>query len=204
MIRAVRRISQLIFLAVFVFLTVTGKIQLWMGLFLAGVLASFLLGRVFCGWICFIDPVLEAVSRLKMKLHIRSFRIPAALRKPWLRILVLGVFLLAFGAVMVMGRKLPVLHVLLAAAILLTFFFPEELWHTHLCPYGTILSLTSRKAPHGMRINKEKCTNCGACSRACSAAAIEKRETRHEIHGSDCLVCMACTEACKIDAVRYQ
>ena len=194
---------QAIFLALFVFLIVNGKVQLWKGLFVLSVLAIFLLGRVYCGWICPISTVMRGITWIKKKLHIKSVRIPAWLIKPWTRILVLGLFIAVFIFTMVSGKKLPVLPILFAVGVVLTLFFPEELWHRYLCPYGTTMSILARKSKYAMTITPELCNSCGMCMRVCPAKAVEKHEGYYEILKRDCLVCMECSRLCKQKAISY-
>ncbi|NDL67493.1 4Fe-4S binding protein [Anaerotalea alkaliphila] len=202
--RKLQRTVQIGFLALFLFLFAAGRVQMWMGLLLLGILASFLLGRVYCGWICSINTVMLGVSRLKKKLHIKSLPVPSAFSKPWVRHLALGVFIGLFLFSMATGRKVPVLPALFALGAFATFFFPEELWHQHLCPYGTLMLYPASKSPRGMAIDADLCNNCGACRRACPALAVEKGGSHHFIHQRDCLVCMECERSCRQDAIRYR
>lgn len=196
-------IIQIAFLALFIFLFISGKVQLWMGLFLLGVIASFILGRVYCGWACSINTVLRAMTWVKKKLHIKSLKIPCFLKKPWIRYAILGLFAAFFIFTLVTGKKLPVLPILFVISILFTFLFPEELWHRYLCPYGTILNLPARKSMHSMQIDAQKCNNCGKCKRVCPAVAIEKGKESHQINKNDCLVCMECARNCPQNAISY-
>ena len=183
--------SQGVFLALFVLLTLSGRAQAWMGVFALSILTTLLLGRVYCGWICPIHTIMRSVAWSKKKQRIPSIRIPAWVTKPWVRLLALGVFLAAFAFTMASGKRLPVLPALLALGVLLTLFFPEALWHRHLCPYGTILSLPARASRRAMVIHPERCNGCGLCHRVCPAEAVKKRERPYEILKSECLVCTA-------------
>lgn len=195
---------QLGFLALFVFLVISGRVQLWMGVFAASILAALLLGRVYCGWICPINTVMRGIGRIKKKLHIKSAEIPAWLTRPWVRILALGLFIAAFIFTMASGKKLPVLPALFAIGVILTLFSPEALWHRYLCPYGTILSIPARKSKHTMVIDSDLCNGCGMCNRVCPAKAVEKDERHYKILKADCIVCTECSEVCKQGAVRYR
>lgn len=202
--KTLQLVLQVVFLALFVFLILSGRVQVWMGVFAFSILATLLLGRVYCGWICPIHTVMRGVAWVKKKLRIPNVRIPAWITKPWVRILALGLFLAAFAFTMVSGKKLPVLPALFALGVLLTLFFPEALWHRYLCPFGTILSLPARAARRSMVINPERCNGCGMCYRVCPAEAVEKRERKYKILKNECLICMACSQACGQDAIRYQ
>lgn len=191
-------------LVLFIFLTISGKVQIWMGIFVVSIIAALLLGRVYCGWLCPINTVMRGVSWLKKKLRIKSARVPGWLTKPWVRLTALSLFIAAFVFSMVSGKKLPVLPALFVLGILLTLVYPEELWHRYLCPYGLILSLPARKSKRAMTIDAELCNNCGMCRRVCPAKAVEKRERHHEIQKNECLVCLDCSRACKQKAIHYQ
>ena len=190
-------------LGLFAFLTITGKVQVWMGVFIASILAAFILGRVYCGFFCPINTAMRGVAWLKRKLRLKNARIPGWLTKPWTRLAVLGLFVAAFIFTMLSGKKLPVLPALFALGIFLTLFYPEELWHRYLCPYGLILSLPARKSMRAMTINPERCNGCGMCRRVCPAKAVERHERHHKILKNDCLVCMECSRACKQKAIHH-
>ena len=54
----------------FMLFALKDRLQLWMGLFLLGLLFSFFAGRVYCGWVCPIHPVLRALVWLRKNLKI--------------------------------------------------------------------------------------------------------------------------------------
>jgi ferredoxin-type protein NapH len=201
--RILQVITQLIFLGLFVALLVTGRIQLWMGLVLLGIIAALIFNRLYCGWICPINTVMRAVSWVKKKLSIEGLKIPEVLTRPWMRYLVLGMFLVTFALAMITGRKLPVLPVLFAAGILLTFIFPEELWHRYLCPYGTLIRLTGSKSKYAMKIDQNLCNSCGKCQEVCPAVAVDQDGKQFTIIKQDCLVCTDCAVQCKQKAIGY-
>ncbi len=118
--------------------------------------------------------------------------------------MVLGLFIAMFVFVMATGKQLPVLPGLLAIGVILTFFFPEELWHRYLCPYGTIFNLVSSKSIFSVNIDEEACTNCGVCKRVCPAAAVKNDDAKYEIEKNACLVCLECERQCKVKAISYE
>lgn len=197
-------ITQVIFLTLFIALFVMGKMQLWMGLFILGIILSFILGRVFCGYCCSINTVMRFISFVKRKLHIKSLKIPKFVTRPWVRYTALGLFIAVFIFTMATGKKLPVLLVLFLLGIGLTLLFPEELWHRYLCPYGSILRIPSTKSLHYMTIDNKKCSNCGACTSVCPTSAISKNKNNHEIVKNECIVCYDCIDMCKKGAIKYK
>lgn len=71
-----RTISQILFLAIFVFLLIIGKNMLWMALFAIGVLVSIFFGRFYCGWVCQMGTLLRGMSYIKKKLRIPQIKTP--------------------------------------------------------------------------------------------------------------------------------
>ncbi len=196
-------IVQLIFLALFAILVVTGQVQVWVGIFLLGIIASFFLGRIYCGWLCPINTVMNAITAIKKRLGIKKQRVPQALTSPWIKALTLILFIAAFAFSMITGRAIPALPALFAAGVVLTIFFPEELWHRYLCPYGSILSLPARNAKLNMVIDREQCDSCGICKKVCPAGAVQVKDKVYSIKANSCLVCLDCSTHCRQDAIAY-
>ena len=199
-----RKSVQFFFLGLFILLVLLNKPQLWMGLLVLGVLASFFMGRLYCGWICSINTVMEAVTSFKRKRGIKNREIPEILKKHFVRWGMLLLFFLTFIFVVRTGNQMPILPVLFLIGIVLTFFFHEELWHRFLCPYGSILNRSSRNPKYGMKVDPDLCINCGRCVKVCPALAIERNDASHFIKREDCLVCMKCTEVCNPNAITYE
>ncbi len=197
-------IIQLIVLILFAILIATGQVQLWVGIFLLGVVGSLFLGRIYCGWICPINTVMKGVTWLKKSLGIKGQKTPQFLIRPFFRYLMLALFIAAFVISMITGRAIPALPILFASGIALTFFFPEELWHRYLCPYGTILSLPAKYSKYNMVVNREKCSSCGICKKVCPANAVQAYEKVYSIKKNNCLICLDCFIHCKEAAISYR
>lgn len=202
--KALQTITQLMFLILFFALIPMGKIQLWMGLFVMGIIASAWFSRIYCGWICPINTVMNFVTWLKNKLYIKNITVPLFLEKPSIRFIVLAAFLATFSASVISGVKLPVLPVVFTLGVITTFFYPPDLWHHKLCPFGTILSLPARLSRHYMRINPSKCVNCGICYQICPAKSVKRLVDSHQIIKNECLVCMKCSRKCPENVITYQ
>ena len=196
-------IVQLLFLAIFIFLIRSGQVQLWVAIFLIGIIASLYLGRIYCGWFCPINTAMNGVTSIKKAMGIKKQKVPKFLTKPWIRYLVLFLFIAVFAFSMITGRAIPALPILFAAGVILTIFFPEELWHRYLCPYGTILSLPAGKAKLNMAIDQEKCNNCGVCKKVCPAGAVQASDKVYSIKGNSCLVCLDCSTRCRQNTISY-
>ena len=195
-------VTQLTALALFITLLVTGRIQVWMGIFLASVVLTLFFGRIYCGWICPNNTVMKLVTGIKARFKLKSFAVPELLKKPAFRYGMLAAFLLAFILTMVSGKRLPVLPILFAAGVLLTVFFPEVLWHRYLCPYGTISSLPGPKPNGNYGSTWRFARNAESARRSAPAGQLLRPAVL--INKSLCLNGRDCAGQCPKQAIRYQ
>lgn len=199
-----RIVTEIIALALIVLLVKNRKLQMWFLVFGAGVLVSLFAGRFFCGWVCPMGTLFRPIGWVYKKLGIKRLGVPKFMEKGWVRVL----FLLLFVALMVVTRvlklKVNVLLYMIVFSVVLTLVFTEELWHRRLCPFGTILSVTSRLAPGGMNIKRDDCIACGKCQRVCPSGSIVTAEDKKRINRPwECLLCYNCVDTCPTDACVY-
>jgi polyferredoxin len=174
-----RTTVQVLALGVFLFLLAQNRLTLWVLLFGAAALLSVVFGRFYCSWICPMNSSFRVIQALYDKLAFKRHKTPKIFKNPVIRGLVLVVFV---GTMVIMKkRNIPVnmLLYITLASILITLFFEEAFWHRRLCPFGTILNITSRKSRFTMRVDKEVCIACGKCQKgktssmnACSAVTV--------------------------------
>ncbi|MCK5736503.1 MAG: 4Fe-4S dicluster domain-containing protein, partial [Spirochaetaceae bacterium] len=104
-----------------------------------------------------------------------------------------------------MGIKFNVLLYLTGFSVLLTLIFQEVFWHRHLCPFGTILSFTSRKALYSLKINEEGCIECGKCQEVCPSESILTLENgKRKNLSNECLHCVKCINVCPVSVCNYE
>ncbi len=178
-----------------------------------------LAGRVFCGWVCPLGFLQDAVGLIRRQRAVPAGPVRMRLRQI-ARFVALAVWVWlifrynypterahayvvraptvwnweAVESAWALGlRRYPVRAALLAVALLGALGLPR-LWCRWLCPVGALLSLGNRLAPAGMGIRRKRCTDCGACRRVCSVDAMP---------GSlDCIACAECTPVCPEDAIQ--
>jgi ferredoxin-type protein NapH len=88
-------------------------------------------------------------------------------------------------------------HMGTLAATLVGMLLIARFWCRYLCPMGAILSLFNRVSFLHLRYERSKCTDCGACGRACPMGIEPQRE--HDDH--NCIKCGACVDACPLDSL---
>lgn len=83
---------------------------------------------------------------------------------------------------------------LVLTVILLSAVLAYRSFCRFLCPLGAIYSLFSRISIPGIRVDRSRCTNCGACVRHC------KLDIREPGDG-ECIQCGECRTVCKPGAI---
>ena len=88
-----------------------------------------------------------------------------------------------------------------SATLILSLFFYRP--HCHLvCPFGLYSWFMERISIFRICINREKCTDCKACVKACPGFAMKGiyEESRFP---PDCFSCGECLMACRVNAISY-
>ncbi len=93
MARVWRALSQAFFAVLFFVLVASGRIQLWMGIFLLSVVLAAFFGRFYCGWICPVNTLMNLVTRVKRRLRIKDLAVPESVKKPVYRYAALLAFI---------------------------------------------------------------------------------------------------------------
>ena len=69
----------------------------------------------------------------------------------------------------------------------------------YLCPLGAIYGLCNPISLYHLEVDKEKCTQCGACSRACGMGV----DVPKTPNSPECIRCGKCSSICPHDALRF-
>ncbi|WP_371805687.1 4Fe-4S binding protein [Candidatus Lokiarchaeum ossiferum] len=90
------------------------------------------------------------------------------------------------------------------AGIILAYILKDNrAFCKYLCPISVFMKTTSRAALVKIKIDNEKCTQCGACERAClmDIQLISYAKDNKRILSTECIQCMNCVAACPVEAV---
>ncbi|MBF9017343.1 MULTISPECIES: 4Fe-4S binding protein [unclassified Oceanispirochaeta] len=176
------------------------KLQMWLIIFAGGVMVSLFGGRLFCAWICPMNTIFRGIDFIYKKLKIKRFNAPEFLKNNIVRYIFLALFILSMVVVKMKGLHLNMLLYIILFSVALTMFVNEEFWHRYLCPFGTILSFTSRKARYGMHIEENECIACGKCQKVCPSASILTIENKKRKNkNNECLMCRQCIDICPVN-----
>ncbi len=178
---------------------------------------TLLSGRMFCSWVCPVNPVSDSVRWLRSKLTIKKklVKLPG-----WVRYWVLGLSLIlsvifgvaAFEAISPIGF----LHraIIFGAGVgwpvvaVILFFdlgIVKNGWCGHLCPLGAFYSLIGNFGLLKVKHDVDKCTNCNKCFQVCpekQVLSIVGVKSGLIISG-ECTNCARCIEVCDDSALKF-
>ncbi|MCK8817779.1 4Fe-4S binding protein [Natroniella sulfidigena] len=199
-----RGISQAGFLVLFSFLLSQGRVRIWILLLIVGAVSSLVGKRVYCGWVCPIGGGMRFQSWLYEKFNLPRLKAPSFLKGGFMRLILVIAFFGGMVAVRVVGIELNIILYLFILGVGVSFIFSEDFWH-RICPHGTVLNLTGRVGPLGMKVARADCTGCGLCEKVCPNESIEEEGTTgiRSIDCNECLVCHNCEEICPTGAISY-
>ena len=174
-------------------------------------------GRVFCGWCCPVNLILEIVDWLRAKLHIKVSE----------RVLPRHVKVYVAGGVIVLSLLLsfPVFEALspisfinkglvlgslvggvtLLAIVIVELFWGHRVWCRALCPLGGFYEIVGKVGFVNVHIDHDKCIGCSKCKKACLCdpeilnAVVAGEDGM--VRAGDCMLCGKCVEACPTDAL---
>lgn len=167
-------------------------------------------GRVFCAWVCPVNPITDLAGWLRSRLPIPPmFHLSRSTRY---YVLAASLFLsvttglAAFEWVSPIGMMhREIVFGMGAGAMALVAIFLFDLlilkngWCGHLCPLGGFWSLVGRTALVRVRFDKTTCTHCGECGKVCPEPQVlnlRRLEETGFVSSGECSNCGRCTPLC--------
>ncbi len=182
--------------------------------------ASFFLGRVFCGYICPLGAGQEWLRVLGKKLGFKqNYELPAKADKylrfaKYLLLIVIVYYSFYFGdlifrnygpynALMHLGHEIdekPVAYIVLVIVIVISLF-TKSFWCRYLCPLGAFFGIIRKFSFLKINRDAKTCISCGMCDRACPAGL--QIMMSEQIKNSDCISCGKCVDSCPENSLDF-
>lgn len=191
------------------------------GALIVGVTYALIGGRVYCAWVCPINPVTDAAHWLHEKLGMPKGWQP----KPRTRYYMLGMVLAVSAATGTIAwevvNPISMLHrglifgmgfawAFVLGVFVMDFVLARRGWCGHLCPVGAFYGLLGRKSL--LRVTADKRAACDDCM-DCFAVCPEMHVITPALRGADddtplilspdCTNCGRCIDVCSVDVFRF-
>jgi len=175
--------------------------------------------KIICGWACPFGSIQELLYIIPVFKKIKKKKLPFWLANSIRSGLFIIMLLLLFAVV---GNKkgFVIYHYLNPfnlfnfdfdyASIIITLIlvsgfslFVYRPFCQLICPFGLVSWIFEKISVFKIRIDYQKCTNCGACVNACPSQAaygiLKKKKMT-----ADCFSCARCLSVCPVDAITYK
>ena len=199
-------VIRILFLALFLFLLVNGKVLLWLALFAVSLIAALIFGRVYCGYVCPMNTLMIPIEWLSKKLKLQTANAPKWLKNGYFTWITLGISV----AVMLLSKRLlhidlPILPFWLVMSILITLRYKPAVFHNLICPFGALQRTFGRFARLSEKVDKDACVGCKLCEKACpsNAIVVSSEDKKAAINIALCHQCSNCSQVCPKDAIHY-
>lgn len=174
-------------------------------------------GRMFCSWICPVNPVSDFIVWLKEKLKMNRnlISINRSIRY-WLLALSLLLSLITGFAAFEAISPIGFLHRAIIfgagtgwAVVLMVVFFDFGIvkngWCGHICPLGAFYSIIGKAGLLKVNHTKENCTNCNKCFKICPEVQVLNIIGKQSgfISSGECTNCARCIEVCPDNALHF-
>ena len=200
-------IIRILFLALFILVLARGRVMLWLVLFGISLGIAIFFGRVYCGYVCPMNTLMEPVEALAKKLHLQTANSPKWLKNGYFTWISLGVSV----AVMLLAKRmlridLPILPFWLVISVLVTLRYKPEVFHNLICPFGALQKVFGRFAKISEKVETEACIGCKKCEKVCpsSAIVVNHEDKKAFITTALCHQCTNCEQVCPTHAIRYR
>lgn len=199
-------IVRILFLVLFLFLLVNGKVLLWLALFAASLIAALIFGRIYCGYVCPMNTLMIPVEWLSKKLKLQTSSSPKWLKNGYFAWTTLIISI----AAMLLSKKLlhinlPILPFWVVISVLVTIRYKPEVFHNLICPFGALQKTFGRFARLSENVNKDTCIGCKLCEKACpsNAIVVSSEDNKAAINTALCLQCTNCSQVCPKSSIHY-
>jgi len=175
--------------------------------------------KMICGWACPFGALQEIIYSIPILRRIKQKKLPFILTNTIRTGFFLTTLLFLFGIIgaskgfviyhyvnpfNLFNLDFESLSILLTVIIALGgAFIIYRPFCQLICPFGFISWIAEKFSIYRIRIDKDKCTQCGVCIKVCPLEAAKGRVAGNRLP-ADCFSCARCLNVCPVDAIQYK
>ena len=172
----------------------------------AKILGPFIFGRGWCGYACWTAAILDLLP----------YKVPSSERKnlEFIRYIVFVSSIIFVGALYLFKvaniERIMFLSFIIGniiyyvVGILLAFKFKDNrAFCKYICPITVFLKPASYYALIRVKVDVDKCIECGKCKKVCMMNVDITDNSRKRINGTECILCGDCKEVCPTGAISF-
>lgn len=177
------------------------------------IVATILLGKGFCGWLCPLGTIQDFMNKLGLKFFKRK-----KVKSPWLlavdrylryaRFVILALLLagtIGWGTLVFQDYDPIIALIKLSEAgltiavglfilVLVASLFIKRPWCNYFCPLGAFMAIIGKLSFTAVKRNPSSCKSCGICSTNCPAGIEVHKVT--SVGSLSCINCFQCISTC--------
>lgn len=175
-------------------------------------------GRVYCAWVCPVNPLTDLANWLRNRLQIQALFILSRNTRYFVLAAALVISAIAGVAAFEWVSPISMMHreiifgfglgfLALLSIFLFDLLILKHGWCGHLCPLGGFWSVVGRHtAQVRVRFDKDSCTHCGDCAKICPEPQVlnlKRLEQVGYVFSGECSNCGRCTPVCPEGSLRF-
>ena len=174
--------------------------------------------KLICGWACPFGALQELIYHLPILKKIKRRKVPFVVSNTIRAVVFAAMLLMLFGVVghrpgFVLYHYINPFNLFdldfetvsvgatIVVALVGSFGFYRPFCQ-FVCPFGLLSWLLERVSIFRVKIDRDRCTECGACISACPLDAARDR-VAGKIFPAECFSCARCLNVCPVDAISY-
>ncbi len=182
-------------------------------LFLGVLILTYLYGKVFCGWICYLGAIQEFLyigDKVKIFQSEKSQKVMRTIRYVLLGAILIQLFITQSIEWSKIGPFKVIFNLyspnmtgyVLLAILLITSLFIHRPFCKAVCPAGLIFGWVTKLPGAAILGITNSCAGCKTCNTACNINAITRENNISKLDNQECIMCGECMNDCKIKSIQ--
>ncbi len=188
----------------------------WTGMiwFLGLIIVTYLVGKVWCGWVCHLGALQEFLylpGKIKILQSERAQKIMRWIRMGFLVALIVQILVTKTNLFKTIDPFKVAFNLystnltgwILLGLLLISSYFMYRPFCKTVCPIGLILGWVAKIPGASILAPAAGCSGCNICDTSCSINAITRENKKSKIDNQECIACGNCVGDCKKGSMHF-